>query len=298
MAIIRAKGLYEGERLAACSDTAQLHWPRLYLLGNGHSRFELHYARIIAVVYASFHTKPTEDEVRGWLREYADNFLLFLYEDPATGAMWGQWITAQENLATYRTAEDKRSPAPNDKEIDAYRQAYINQKRIKYRETRDISKSLGTIQNHSEPSEFTSVGEGVGIGEGSLNGVPPFSTDVEQFTMTQKNESSLSTNVDEGVLISFNEKQKKRRWTPEDYANFWNTHAVEFPQIRKLTPKRRAKLTKRVKDGLLTPERFAIAIRNLQNSSHCCGENDRNWRATFDFVITENKLVRLLEGNY
>ena len=166
MAIIRRNGLYEGERLAACSDEAQLHWPRLYLLGNGHSRFEVNYERIIAIVYASFHLKPTPEEVRGWLHEYAENFLLFIYEDAATGAIWAQWITAQENLATYRTAEDKRSPAPDEREIDAYRQAYIEKKRLKYRKTRDIFKPLETAQNHFAKSRTTSVGEGDGNGEG------------------------------------------------------------------------------------------------------------------------------------
>jgi hypothetical protein len=171
MAIIRAKGLYEGERLAACSDEAQKHWPRLYLLGNGYSRFEVNYERIIAIVYASFHVKPTAEDVRGWLHEYAENFLLFIYEDAATGAMWAQWITAQENLATYRTAEDKRSPAPGEREIDAYRQAYIERKRSKYRKARDIFKPLETVENHFAKSRTPSVGVGEGDGDGDGDGV-------------------------------------------------------------------------------------------------------------------------------
>jgi hypothetical protein len=298
MAIIKVKGLYEGERLRACSDAAQLHWPRLYLLGNGHSRFEVNYERIIAIVYASFHIEPTAEDVRGWLREYADNFLLFLYEDVATGAMWAQWITAQENLATYRTAEDKRSPAPDEREIDAYRQAYIEQKRIKYRKTHDILKPLETIANHFAIPETTSVGEGVGDGVGVFNGVPPFSASAEVFRPGLRNDPVLSSGDDQTVISSLNKKQKVKEWTSENYVDYWNNNAVGFPQVRKLNPKRRAKLLKRIRDKMLTPDIFAIAIKKLHASNFCIGDNRRNWHATFDFVISEDKLPRLLDGNY
>ena len=91
---LERRACMKGSSSPSCSDAAQLHWPRLYLLGNGYSRFEVNYERIIAIVYASFHLKPTPGDVRGWLHEYTDNFLLFIYEDAATGAMWAQWITA------------------------------------------------------------------------------------------------------------------------------------------------------------------------------------------------------------
>jgi hypothetical protein len=151
MAIIRAKGLYQGERLAACSDLAQLQWPRLYLYGNGFSRFEINVSLIIATVYASLRVKPTEEDIFRWLGEYQDNFLLFIYGDPATGAPWAQWLTAKENLATYRTAEDNRSPAPDEDAIEEYRQAYRDFKRAKFQKSIDISKPFQTLVNLPKP---------------------------------------------------------------------------------------------------------------------------------------------------
>ena len=41
MAIINPDGLFGGDRLRRCSNIVQLHWPRLYLAGDGFGRLEL-----------------------------------------------------------------------------------------------------------------------------------------------------------------------------------------------------------------------------------------------------------------
>ena len=77
MAIINPDGLFGGERLARCSDEAQLHWVRLFTASNTFGRIELSYRHILNVAYGSFHKKPTEEELAGWAQEYFKNFLLF-----------------------------------------------------------------------------------------------------------------------------------------------------------------------------------------------------------------------------
>ena len=58
---------------------------------------------------------------------------------------------------------------------------------------------------------------------------------------------------------------------------------------------RRAKLSQRLKDigGL---EVWNEALVKLENSSFCTGAT--GWKASFDFLLQESSLYKLLEGNY
>ncbi len=110
MAFLNADGLFHGDRLRACSNGAQLHFPRLFLISNGFGRFEVSYLRIIGAAYGSFNPPPTEKELEGVILEFAKNHLLFLYD--SAGFLWGLWDTKAEWLPRYRTAQDRRSPEP------------------------------------------------------------------------------------------------------------------------------------------------------------------------------------------
>jgi hypothetical protein len=78
MAIIDPDGLFGGDRLRRYSDTAQLHWTRLYLASDGFARLEINYAKIVGRCYATFSQIPSETEIQSWIGEYAQNYLLFL----------------------------------------------------------------------------------------------------------------------------------------------------------------------------------------------------------------------------
>ena len=159
MAIIDPNGLFYGDRLARCSDEAQLHWVRFFTASNTFARLELNYRQIISTAYGSFKSKPTEEQVAGWVREFHENFLLFIYTAP-NGSLWGQWLTSKENLRKYQTSTDKRSPGPDEKELEVYRQQYISKKQAKSIAFNELSK----------PLQFTLLGIGEGIGKGIGDG--------------------------------------------------------------------------------------------------------------------------------
>jgi hypothetical protein len=129
MNIVDPKGLLEGERLAACSDAAQLHWQRLYVAANGYARLELSYSGIVSHVYRSFKTPPPEDDLWGFFEEYAANFLAVLYE--VDGVWWAQFDTSEKYMPRYKTARDENSPAPSVDLLDRHRQGRIEWKRAK-----------------------------------------------------------------------------------------------------------------------------------------------------------------------
>ena len=156
MAIINPDGLFYGERLARCSDEAQLHWVRLFTASNTFGRIELSYRHIVNMAYGSFHKKPTEADISRWIQEYFENFLLFVYDAP-DGSTWGQWLTSAEYLSRYHTAADRRSPEPDKNAIESYRREYLESK---------SRKSL-RINRYSKPSSTTSISiENDGVVEG------------------------------------------------------------------------------------------------------------------------------------
>jgi len=150
MAIINSEGLFGGERLARCSDEAQLHWPRFFTASNSLARLELDYQKIIDVLYHNFRSKPTEEQVSSWLTEYNHNFLLYIYDAP-DGSVWGQWLTDKAYLSRYPTAADRRSPAPDENALEQYRQDYVSTKKRK-------SLRINRISNHIKPYRTTCIG--------------------------------------------------------------------------------------------------------------------------------------------
>ena len=159
MAIINPDGLFHGERLARCSDEAQLHWVRLFTASNTFGRIELSYRHIVNFAYSSFHKKPTEEQLAAWIQEYFQNYLLFVY-DAEDGATWGQWLTSVEYLSRYHTAADRRSPEPDAKELELYRREYSASKSSKSLKINRFSKPSQTIPNHNtQPERLEGYGE-------------------------------------------------------------------------------------------------------------------------------------------
>lgn len=169
--LIDPQGLFYGERISACSDEAQLHFPRLMAASNGYGRIEMSVTKLHATVYAGFKVKPSREELQKWFREYHANFLLFVYR-AQSGEVWGQWAVLKGKLPKWKTAEDNRSPAPQQAEFDAYQKAYIEAKRAQYALQDDhigISEDFKSLPKASEGFRNLShgevVGECVGVGE-------------------------------------------------------------------------------------------------------------------------------------
>lgn len=80
----------------------------------------------------------------------------------------------------------------------------------------------------------------------------------------------------------------------------WNA-AVEntaIPKIQKLTNSRRAKIKARMKE-FPTIEDWEALFKPIVASDFCCGDNDRGWTASFDWLVAnEENPTKVLEGKY
>ena len=69
-----------------------------------------------------------------------------------------------------------------------------------------------------------------------------------------------------------------------------------MPQIQKLTEKREKSIDKFVKE--FTEEQFEQICQIANSSDFLIGQNNRKWKADFDFLMRIDKATNILEGKY
>lgn len=101
-----------------------------------------------------------------------------------------------------------------------------------------------------------------------------------------------STNVDVSA------EPTAKPLTKQEVIDAWRQRMVPlgFPDIRKMTSQRDRLLGARLRDSTL--DEWQRAMDALERSAFCRGENDRGWRADFDFLLQPKSFTKLLEGAY
>ena len=77
----------------------------------------------------------------------------------------------------------------------------------------------------------------------------------------------------------------------------YNSICVSFPQLTKLSDKRRKTIRARFNQGY-TIDDFKQLFEMAEESSFLKGSNGRNWSANFDWLITDANMAKTLDGNY
>lgn len=91
-------------------------------------------------------------------------------------------------------------------------------------------------------------------------------------------------------------EEETRKSAVEELAWIYNTTCQSLPKCRAVTDKRRRAARTLLKT--FTVEDFREICRKAQDSSFMRGENDRGWRADFDFLVSERGAAATLEGRY
>ena len=85
--------------------------------------------------------------------------------------------------------------------------------------------------------------------------------------------------------------------TADELLQVWNKNRGTLPEAKALTPSRKKAAMVRLREEP-DPNYWAEVVRTLANSSFCNGENDRHWRAGFDFLLKPDTHVKATEGAY
>lgn len=79
-------------------------------------------------------------------------------------------------------------------------------------------------------------------------------------------------------------------------ADMYNDTCVSFPRLTKLSEKRKRAIKARLKQYSI--DDFHRLFQMAENSNFLKGQNNRNWSATFDWLIADANMAKVLDGNY
>jgi predicted phage replisome organizer len=113
----------------------------------------------------------------------------------------------------------------------------------------------------------------------------------DNVTLTLDNATEEDIEEDKEIDID-----KDKRVDCQQIADLYNSICTSFPKLRSLSDSRRKAIKARLNTYSL--EDFQTVFENAENSSFLKGSNDRNWTATFDWLIKDQNMAKVLEGNY
>lgn len=127
-----------------------------------------------------------------------------------------------------------------------------------------------------------------------------------EVTISEKSDLPCTENADTAKSDTEFSETKKNNLTINntknnmDYqriADMYNSTCISFPKLTKLSEKRKKTIRARLAQGY-TAEDFQKLFKMAEGSSFLKGGNSRNWSATFDWLIADGNMVKVLEGNY
>lgn len=155
-------------------------------------------------------------------------------------------------------------------------------------------------------------------GEVAVSRHPKFSViTVKNYNQYQSSGSQMAvdgqSNGSRGATIEEGKKERKEEYnkspkgdyesgTPENsiYATIrelYNSVCGSYPRLVKMPEARKKAINARIRAGY-TREDFRILFEKAEASEFLKGANKRNWRATFDWLISDTNMAKVLEGNY
>lgn len=88
----------------------------------------------------------------------------------------------------------------------------------------------------------------------------------------------------------------KEKISCQQVVDLFHSVCTSYPKIRSISDSRRKAIKARLNTYSL--EDFKTVFENAEASSFLKGSNDRNWTATFDWLIKDSNMAKVLEGNY
>ena len=83
----------------------------------------------------------------------------------------------------------------------------------------------------------------------------------------------------------------------EQVGHLYSEICKSYPKLTKLSEKRKIAIKARLKTGF-TIEDFKTLFEKAEASLFLKGKNKNNWTATFDWLICDSNMAKVLDGNY
>lgn len=83
----------------------------------------------------------------------------------------------------------------------------------------------------------------------------------------------------------------------KEIIELYHSICVSLPKVVKLSKSREKAIRARLNQGYTLSD-FKICFENAQSSSFLCGNNDKGWKADFDWLISDTYICKVIEGKY
>ncbi len=155
-------------------------------------------------------------------------------------------------------------------------------------------------------------------GEVAVSRHPKFSViTVKNYNQYQSSGSQMAvdgqSNGSRGATIDEGKKERKEEYnkspkgdyesgTPESSVfitirELYNSVCGSYPRLVKMSDARKRAISARLKTGY-TLDDFRLLFEKAEASDFLKGANKRNWSATFDWLISDTNMAKVLDGNY
>lgn len=128
--------------------------------------------------------------------------------------------------------------------------------------------------------------------ENSIDSNTKMSLKTDKMSLKTDN---LSSN--DSLAIASTTKTENKKEVFNNFLNIYNEECTNLPKCLKITEKRKIAINKCLKEKI-DEEVFREICIKANQSNFLIGENDRNWKADFDFVTRSDKAMQILEGKY
>lgn len=118
---------------------------------------------------------------------------------------------------------------------------------------------------------------------------------ISDYPFTQNEDTVLSTT--ENKETKNNNIKNNNNNNYQFVVEVYNSTCISFPKLTKLSDKRKKAIRARFNQGY-TVEDFKRLFELAEGSSFLKGGNNRNWQATFDWMIADANMAKILDGNY
>lgn len=107
---------------------------------------------------------------------------------------------------------------------------------------------------------------------------------------------SEKPNVNVNVNANENVNANKDVNLSQRIVDLFNETCVSYPRVTRLSDKRDKAIKARLKK--YTEEDFITLFKKAEGSDFLKGSNKSNWAATFDWLIADGNMAKVLDGNY
>ena len=140
----------------------------------------------------------------------------------------------------------------------------------------ECQKNVNDIQGQSNKCHETDKDKDIDIEEEKENNI-------------SLSEDKSSDDISKGTSITMKEIK--------EFVNLYNSTVVRLSKVEVISETRKNKIKARLKNISLSE--WKKVFEKMEASDFCCGINNKNWKASFDWILTnDNNYVKVLEGRY